>query len=118
MLHVYERRAGEMEPVELLRRFEEKRTSRPVRADARRLHRVEGQLFASADKFEAVAPAPVLPLGATVDGGKLDWTARLLCDRAEWCFSSGVGVDRLVLEDLTPPEPGRGALEPPRKPRA
>lgn len=65
LLHLYERRTSEMKPVELLRRFEEKRTSRPVRADARRLHRVEGQLFDSASEFEALAPAPVVPLGAT-----------------------------------------------------
>ena len=54
-----------MEPVELLRRFEEKRTSRPVRADARRLHSFEAEMLASAEAFEAVALGPVVPLGAT-----------------------------------------------------
>lgn len=65
MLHVFERRTARMEPVELLRRFEEKRTSRPLRADARRLHRAEGELLDSASEFEAIALGPALPLGAT-----------------------------------------------------
>lgn len=65
LLHVYEQRTRDLKPVELLRRFEQKRTSRPLRADARRLHAWEGRLLEAAADFEALALGPASPLGAT-----------------------------------------------------
>lgn len=39
------------------------------------------------------------------DGGSTDWSFRLLADRRQRTFTSGVGLDRLVLAGATPPAP-------------
>jgi len=62
LLHVFAGRSG---PEGLLARFERLVAARPMRVDARVLHRAEGLAFAAASAFEAVALPPVLPLGAT-----------------------------------------------------
>ncbi len=65
MLAVFDQRAREGQPVELLRRFESKQASRVLSLDARRLHAAEGALLEAAEAFEALGLGPALPFGAT-----------------------------------------------------
>ncbi len=65
MLAVFEHRARDGQPVDLLRRFEGKRASRVLGQDARRLHAAEGALLEAAEAFEALSLGPALPFGAT-----------------------------------------------------
>ncbi|GMU53558.1 MAG: hypothetical protein AMXMBFR33_27040 [Candidatus Xenobia bacterium] len=65
MLAVFDQRARDGQPVELLRRFEEKQASRVLGLDARRLHAAEGALLEAAEPFEALGLGPALPFGAT-----------------------------------------------------
>lgn len=76
LLAVARRRVEQIEPAEVLRRYEHDRLVRPATADPERLDELEGRAFALLPQaFERLELSPVAPLGASAALGGIpqDW---------------------------------------------
>jgi ribosomal protein S18 acetylase RimI-like enzyme len=83
LLHVFRRRSAGRGPADLLAQYERTPRLRPSAVDARTLLGLERAAFACADAFEAVALAPIAPVGVNVVLGGVDQNNALATVRSD-----------------------------------
>jgi len=83
LLHVFRRRSAGRTAADLLAQYERTPRLRPSAADARSLLGLERAAFGCADGFEAVALAPIAPVGVNVVLGAVDQNNALATIRSD-----------------------------------